>query len=102
MVKCWLCCVVGVENPPLPVVQRFVHLLDQRATDFAEEIELQELKQSVIQRIKANNEHEKALNSMDIKIGLLVKNRISLQVRHSYTVVAVSRIRIELRCDQIV
>jgi len=28
----------GVENPPLPVVQRFVHLLDQRATDFAEEI----------------------------------------------------------------
>ena len=31
---------VGVENPPLPVVQRFVHLLDQRANDFAEEIGL--------------------------------------------------------------
>ena len=28
----------GVENPPLPVVQKFVHLLDQRANDFAEEI----------------------------------------------------------------
>jgi len=76
---------IGVENPPLPVVQRFIHLLDQRARDFAEELELQELKKSVIQRIKSNNEHEKALNTMDIKIGLLVKNRISLQdvINHS-------------------
>jgi len=76
---------IGVGNPPLPVVQRFIHLLDQRARDFAEELELQELKKSVIQRIKSNNEHEKALNTMDIKIGLLVKNRISLQdvINHS-------------------
>nr|CAB3256707.1 IQ motif containing GTPase activating protein homolog [Phallusia mammillata] len=76
---------IGVENPPLPVVQRFVHLLDQRATDFAEEIELQDLKQRVVQCIKSNNELEEALNTMDIKIGLLVKNRITLQdvINHS-------------------
>jgi len=77
---------IGVENPPLPVVQRFVHLLDQRANDFTEEMELQELKKAVIGKIKGNNEHEKALNSMDIKIGLLVKNRITLQdvINHSH------------------
>uniref|UniRef100_H2Z717 Ras GTPase-activating-like protein IQGAP1 n=1 Tax=Ciona savignyi TaxID=51511 RepID=H2Z717_CIOSA len=75
----------GVENPPLTVVQKFVHLLDQRANDFAEEIELQELKQNVVQCIKSNNELEEALNTMDIKIGLLVKNRITLQdvINHS-------------------
>nr|XP_018671818.1 IQ motif containing GTPase activating protein homologue isoform X1 [Ciona intestinalis] len=75
----------GVENPPLTVVQKFVHLLDQRANDFAEEIELQELKQRVVQCIKSNNELEEALNTMDIKIGLLVKNRITLQdvINHS-------------------
>ncbi|XP_076802630.1 ras GTPase-activating-like protein IQGAP1 isoform X2 [Clavelina lepadiformis] len=75
----------GVENPPLPVVQRFIHLLDQRANDFAEEIELQDLKKRVVQCIKANNELEEALNTMDIKIGLLVKNRITLQdvIHHS-------------------
>lgn len=43
--------------------------------------ELQELKQRVVQCIKENNELEQALNTMDIKIGLLVKNRITLQVR---------------------
>nr|XP_039271363.1 ras GTPase-activating-like protein IQGAP1 isoform X2 [Styela clava] len=75
----------GAENPPLSVVQKFVHLLDQRDKDFAEEIELQELKKKVVQYIKSNNELETALNTMDIKIGLLVKNRITLQdvVNHS-------------------
>lgn len=76
---------IGVENPPLPVVQKFVHLLDQRANDFAEEIELQDLKKRVVQCIKENSELEEALNTMDIKIGLLVKNRITLQdvINHS-------------------
>jgi len=43
--------------------------------------ELQDLKKQVVQSIKSNNELEEALNIMDIKIGLLVKNRITLQVR---------------------
>lgn len=42
--------------------------------------ELQELKKKVVQCIKSNNESEALLNTMDIKIGLLVKNRITLQV----------------------
>lgn len=28
----------GADNPPLNVVQKFVHLLDQRDKDFAEEL----------------------------------------------------------------
>jgi len=76
---------IGTDLIPLPVVQRFISLLDQSATDFAEEIELQELKQKVVSSIKSNAEREQALNTMDIKIGLLVKNRISLQdvISHS-------------------
>ena len=37
-----------------------------------------------MQCIKENNELEEALNTMDIKIGLLVKNRITLQVCFSF------------------
>ena len=43
-------------------------------------LELQELKKRVVQCIKENGDLEQALNTMDIKIGLLVKNRITLQV----------------------
>uniref|UniRef100_A0A5F8H4C0 Ras-GAP domain-containing protein n=1 Tax=Monodelphis domestica TaxID=13616 RepID=A0A5F8H4C0_MONDO len=44
-----------------------------------EELELENLRQEVISKIKANQALEKDLNLMDIKIGLLVKNRITLQ-----------------------
>ena len=43
-------------------------------------IECQRLKAQVVQEIRANQQLEQDLNIMDIKIGLLVKNRITLQV----------------------
>ncbi|ERE81588.1 ras GTPase-activating-like protein IQGAP2 [Cricetulus griseus] len=70
---------VGSENPPLTVIRKFVYLLDQSDLDFQEELELARLREEVVTKIRANQQLEKDLNLMDIKIGLLVKNRITLE-----------------------
>ncbi|KAB0399538.1 hypothetical protein E2I00_000171, partial [Balaenoptera physalus] len=70
---------VGSENPPLTVVRKFVHLLDQSDLDFQEALEVARLREEVVTKIRGNQQLEKDLNLMDIKIGLLVKNRITLE-----------------------
>ncbi|KAF6124881.1 IQ motif containing GTPase activating protein 2 [Phyllostomus discolor] len=70
---------VGSENPPLSVIRKFVHLLDQSDLDFQEELEVAQLRGEVVTKIRGNQQLEKDLNLMDIKIGLLVKNRITLE-----------------------
>ncbi|XP_069796414.1 ras GTPase-activating-like protein IQGAP3 isoform X4 [Narcine bancroftii] len=70
---------VRAKNPPLNVVRRFAHLLEQNDHDFREEWELMQLREEVVQRIRSSRCLEQDLNVMDIKIGLLVKNRITLQ-----------------------
>lgn len=67
-----------VTNPPVATVRRFLHLLDQSDTDFAEELNMQQLKQRVVLAIQSNHVLEQELDKMDIKIGLLVRNRIGL------------------------
>uniref|UniRef100_A0A8U7P912 IQ motif containing GTPase activating protein 1 n=1 Tax=Corvus moneduloides TaxID=1196302 RepID=A0A8U7P912_CORMO len=76
---------VNAENPPMAVVRKFVHLLDQSDQDFQEELELMKLREEVVTLIRSNQQLENDLNLMDIKIGLLVKNKITLQdvVSHS-------------------
>ncbi|XP_053303934.1 ras GTPase-activating-like protein IQGAP2 isoform X2 [Spea bombifrons] len=76
---------ISSETPPLSVVRKFVHLLDQSDLDFQEELEVTRLREEVVTKIRSNQQLEKDLNLMDIKIGLLVKNRITLQdvVSHS-------------------
>lgn len=71
---------VGSENPPLTVIRKFVYLLDQSDLDFQEDLEVARLREEVVTKIRANQQLEKDLNLMDIKIGLLVKNRITLEV----------------------
>lgn len=63
------------------VVRKFVHLLDQSDQDFQEELDLMKMREEVITLIRSNQQLENDLNLMDIKIGLLVKNKITLQVR---------------------
>uniref|UniRef100_A0A8D0GCS8 IQ motif containing GTPase activating protein 3 n=1 Tax=Sphenodon punctatus TaxID=8508 RepID=A0A8D0GCS8_SPHPU len=70
---------VHTRDPPLGIVRRFAHLLELSQRDFWEESELLELRESVVKRIRFNQQLESDLNLMDIKIGLLVKNRITLQ-----------------------
>ncbi|XP_076995508.1 ras GTPase-activating-like protein IQGAP2 isoform X2 [Tamandua tetradactyla] len=76
---------VNSKNPPLAVIRKFVHLLEQSDLDFQEELEVARLREEVVTKIRANLQLEKDLNLMDIKIGLLVKNRITLQdvISHS-------------------
>lgn len=62
------------------MVRKFVHLLEQSALDLQEEQEVTRLREEVVTNIRSNQQMEKDLNMMDIKIGLLVKNRITLQV----------------------
>ncbi|CAL9701204.1 unnamed protein product [Knipowitschia caucasica] len=76
---------INAGDPPMAVVRKFVHLLDQSDQDFQEELELMMLREEVVTNIRSNQSLEKDLNVMDIKIGLLVKNKITLQdvVSHS-------------------
>uniref|UniRef100_A0A4W6GA13 IQ motif containing GTPase activating protein 2 n=1 Tax=Lates calcarifer TaxID=8187 RepID=A0A4W6GA13_LATCA len=69
----------GAKDPPLSVVRKFVHLLEQSDLDLQEEQEVTRLREEVVTKIRSNQQMEKDLNLMDIKIGLLVKNRITLQ-----------------------
>lgn len=59
-------------------MQAFIHLLDDSDKDFTEELELETIRQRVIKQIRDNTSQEAALNDLDIKIALLVKNRITL------------------------
>eukprot|EP00040_Diaphanoeca_grandis_P039719 m.259908 g.259908 ORF g.259908 m.259908 type:complete len:2047 (+) comp38877_c0_seq1:133-6273(+) len=68
-----------VVNPPVNTVRRFLHLLDQSHLDFAEELQVGKYKENVVLEIKENTRLEAAINDMDVKIALLVKNRIELQ-----------------------
>ncbi|XP_008941480.1 PREDICTED: ras GTPase-activating-like protein IQGAP3, partial [Merops nubicus] len=70
---------VHAKNPPLSIVRRFIHLLEQSQHDFWEESEVLGLQEEVVKRIRASRQLESDLDLMDIKIGLLVKNRITLQ-----------------------
>ncbi|XP_077181510.1 ras GTPase-activating-like protein IQGAP3 [Paroedura picta] len=70
---------VHSQNPPLSIVRRFAHLLERSRRDYGEEEELLDLQESVVRGIRSNQQLESDLNLMDIKIGLLVKNRITLQ-----------------------
>ena len=93
----------------LSTLRRFLHLLDIGQRDYDEEmqvtlssffflfflflfcqdflkmlnlnaiVQVQQLKSVVVQTIRRNKQLEKDLNTMDIKIGLLVKNQIALQ-----------------------
>ena len=49
---------------------------------------MEKLRQQVVTDIRLNQQLEADLNQMDIKIGLLVKNRITLQVQHDTTGIA--------------
>ncbi len=67
------------KSPELRIVRKFVYLLEHDNSDFKEELELQEQKRKVMALIKMNKNLEQDLDMMDVKIGLLVKNRITLQ-----------------------
>ncbi|KAM4568064.1 ras GTPase-activating-like protein IQGAP3 [Fundulus diaphanus] len=70
---------VHSDTPPLSVVRKFLHLLDLGDGDIREEAELLRLREEVVRTIRFNRQLETDLDLMDLKIGLLVRNRATLQ-----------------------
>ncbi|XP_030605093.1 ras GTPase-activating-like protein IQGAP3 [Archocentrus centrarchus] len=70
---------VHSATPPLSVVRKFLHLLDLGNSDIREEAELLRLREEVVRSIRFNRQLEADLDLMDLKIGLLVRNRATVQ-----------------------
>ncbi|CAK7264937.1 iqgap-related protein [Sporothrix epigloea] len=72
------------KNPPVNAVKNFVHLLNDSGFDFNEEVEFERMRKTVVQQVQQNETMEQYIDQLDIKIALLVKNKITLDevVRH--------------------
>ncbi|KAI8623751.1 hypothetical protein F5Y19DRAFT_348953 [Xylariaceae sp. FL1651] len=72
------------KNPPVGAVKNFVHLLNDSDFDFNEEIEFERMRKTVVQQVRQNEMLEQYIDQLDIKIALLVKNKITLDevVKH--------------------
>lgn len=74
------------KNPPVNAVKNFVHLLNDSDFDFNEELEFERMRKTVVQQVRQNEMLEQYIDQLDIKIALLVKNKITLDevVRHQH------------------
>jgi Ras GTPase-activating-like protein IQGAP2/3 len=72
------------KNPPVGTIKGFVHLLNDSDFDFDEEIEFERLRKTVVQQVRQNESADQYVTQLDIKIALLVKNKITLDevVKH--------------------
>ncbi|KAI1421521.1 hypothetical protein F5Y12DRAFT_767627 [Xylaria sp. FL1777] len=72
------------KNPPVSAVKNFVHLLNDSGFDFNEEVEFERIRKTVVQQVRQNEMLEQYIDQLDIKIALLVKNKITLDevVKH--------------------
>ncbi|KAL1980449.1 hypothetical protein VTN96DRAFT_4138 [Rasamsonia emersonii] len=66
------------KNPPVGTIKGFVHLLNDSDFDFDEEIEFERLRKTVVQQVRQNELADQYITQLDIKIALLVKNKITL------------------------
>lgn len=66
------------KNPPVGTIKGFVHLLNDSDFDFDEEIEFERLRKTVVQQVRQNEMADQYVTQLDIKIALLVKNKITL------------------------
>ena len=75
---------VNGKNPPLPVVRKHLHLLTDSTLEFEGELEAERLRRQVIESVRRNELVEGYVEGLDVKIALLVKNKITLDevVKH--------------------
>ncbi|KAK9239923.1 hypothetical protein V1525DRAFT_338448 [Lipomyces kononenkoae] len=74
------------KNPPLATVKNFVHLLTDSDLDFEEEVEFEKLRKQVVDEVHRNEQLEQFIDQLDVKIALLVKNKITLDevIKHQH------------------
>jgi len=72
------------KNPPVGTLKGFVHLLNDSDFDFEEEVEFERLRKTVVQHVRQNELVDQYVTQLDLKIALLVKNKITLDevVKH--------------------
>ncbi|EPY52439.1 hypothetical protein SPOG_01763 [Schizosaccharomyces cryophilus OY26] len=72
------------RNPPVMTVKNFVHLLDDNNFDFEEDVCIEHMRKEIVKLVRENETIEEHINELDVKIALLVKNKISLDdvLRH--------------------
>ena len=72
------------KNPPVGTVKNFVHLLNDSDFDFDEEIEIERLRKTVVQQVRQNEMVEQYVSQLDMKIALMVSNKIKVDevVKH--------------------
>lgn len=68
-----------IEKIPFSSVRHFAGILNINAEDYEKDLLLGHLKNDVVQTIRYNRNLSQQLDSMDIKIALLIQNRITLQ-----------------------
>lgn len=70
---------INLKTPPVSVVRRFAYLLSDNEIDFQEEMELTEFKDKILEKSRSNEELELQIENLEIKLGLLDKNKITLE-----------------------
>lgn len=75
---------ISQPNPPLSTVKSFVHLLNDSDLDFEQEMELEQQRKKVIDEVRNNEMLEQFINQLEVKIALLLKNKITIDelVKH--------------------
>ncbi|ODQ63674.1 hypothetical protein NADFUDRAFT_28700 [Nadsonia fulvescens var. elongata DSM 6958] len=66
------------SNPPLSVIKKFIHLLNDNEADHEEEIQLEIQRKKFVDEVHNNEMLEQFIQQLDVKIALLVKNKITL------------------------
>lgn len=66
------------RNVPVSTIKNFVHLLRDSDVDFQEDIALDNLRKEVVERIRENQRLEANANALELKMALLIKNKITL------------------------
>ncbi|KAJ3225527.1 hypothetical protein HDU81_007811 [Chytriomyces hyalinus] len=69
----------SLRNPPVKIIQEFVHLLEDSDHDFEDDLDIEDLRQHVVKAIRENAATETELLDLDLKIALLIKNRIGIE-----------------------
>ncbi|WFD35158.1 iqgap- protein [Malassezia cuniculi] len=63
----------------LDTIRAFAHLLDDSDRDYEDELALEDMRRHVVQTIRENQAVEAHVEDLDLKIALLVKNKIGIE-----------------------
>lgn len=71
--------IISGQDVDVAAIQSFMHLLDDSENDFTEEIQVERLRKQVVDHIRANQVLEVHVAELDIKIALILQNKLSFE-----------------------